>query len=58
MPPLPTFPAALIALAALAGCGTKTPLALPPPAQPAIAVPQTPVATTDSTNKAAAEPRR
>ncbi|MCK9387151.1 MAG: lipoprotein [Sulfuritalea sp.] len=57
---IPSFLAALIALSALAACGTKTPLSLPPQAQPATktAVPPAPTATAvDNTNKAA-EPRQ
>ncbi len=51
--------AALLAFAALTACGTKTPLTLPPPPQPAAsgtAVPA-PIASPAAGNKAA-EPRQ
>jgi len=56
---IPSFLAALIALSALAACGTKTPLSLPPQAQPAAktAAPPAPTPAVDNTNKAA-EPRQ
>jgi predicted small lipoprotein YifL len=49
----------LVALATLAACGTKTPLSMPPPAQPAAktAAPPAPTSAVDNTNKAA-EPRQ
>jgi len=57
---IPSFFAVLIALAALAACGTKTPLKLPPPAQPATkaAEPPAPAPAVDNSNKAAAEPKQ
>lgn len=48
--------AALLAVAALTACGTKTALTLP--AQPAKAVPPAPTPAVDNSNKAAAEPRQ
>ncbi|MDP2822137.1 MAG: lipoprotein [Sulfuritalea sp.] len=52
-----SFLAALVGLTALAGCGTKTALTLPPQAQPApSAVSPTPTSF-DHSNKAA-EPRQ
>jgi predicted small lipoprotein YifL len=47
------------ALAALAGCGTKTPLSMPPPAPPVTkaVVPATPAPQPDNSNKAA-DPRQ
>jgi len=56
---IPSFLAVLSTLASLAGCGTKTPLTLPPPAQAvakAAAVPA-PAPAVDHNNKAA-EPRQ
>ena len=53
---IPSFFAALIALTALAACGTKTPLSLPP--QPQAAVPPAPTPAADNSNKATAEPRQ
>ncbi len=47
------IPSFLAALAVLAACGTKTPLTLPPQAQPAPAA--TPGSAIDHSNKAAAE---
>jgi len=58
---IPSFFAVLITLSALAACGTKTPLSLPPLALPAAktAAPPAPTsAAVDNSNKAAAEPRQ
>ncbi|MDP2135748.1 MAG: lipoprotein [Sulfuritalea sp.] len=55
-----SFIAVLATLASLAGCGTKTPLTLPPPAQPAAKatpVAPAPAPAVDHNNKAA-EPRQ
>jgi len=59
MRPLPSLLAVLLALTALAACGTKTPLSLPPQAPPPAkaAVPPAPTPAVDNTNKAA-EPRQ
>lgn len=54
---IPPFLAALVALGTLAACGTKTPLTLPPPAQPESAKPE-PAAAADHSNKVGAEPRQ
>jgi predicted small lipoprotein YifL len=50
------FRVALLALATLAGCGTKTPLSMPPapPAAAKAAVPPAPTIVPDDSNKAAA----
>jgi len=51
---IPSFLAALAALTALAACGTKTPLSLPPQPAAKAATPQaTPAPATDNSNKAA-----
>ncbi|MDK9715312.1 MAG: lipoprotein [Sulfuritalea sp.] len=66
---IPSFLAALVALTALAACGTKTPLSLPPQPQTAAkaAVPPAPshegiplriTPAADNSNKAVAEPRQ
>jgi predicted small lipoprotein YifL len=57
---IPSFFAALVTLTALAACGTKTPLSLPPQPQAATqaATPSTSATAADDSNKAAAEPRR
>jgi predicted small lipoprotein YifL len=57
---LPSLSAMLFALAVVSGCGTKTPLSLPPPAQPATgaAVPPASPVAPDPADKAAAEARR
>jgi predicted small lipoprotein YifL len=57
---IPSFFAALVILTALAACGTKTPLSLPPQPQtaPKAATLYAPAPAADDSNKAAAEPRR
>jgi predicted small lipoprotein YifL len=50
---IPSFLAALIALTALAACGTKTPLSLPPQPAAKAAVPPAPTSAADNSNKAA-----
>jgi predicted small lipoprotein YifL len=58
---IPSFFAALVTLSALAACGTKTPLSLPPQPQTAskaATVVSTPVPAADDSNKATADPRR
>ncbi|MCX7145107.1 MAG: lipoprotein [Sulfuritalea sp.] len=57
---IPSFLAALVTLTALAACGTKTPLSLPPQPQPAAkaAIPPAPTSAADDSNKATAERRQ
>ncbi|MDK9702982.1 MAG: lipoprotein [Sulfuritalea sp.] len=55
---IPSFFVALVTLATLAACGTKTPLSLPPQAQPAAQSAVPPGPAVDNSNKAATEPRR
>ena len=58
MRPLPRL-AALLTLAALTGCGTRTPLTLPPQAQPAASGAAAPAPTSaPNTGNKAAEPRQ
>jgi len=56
------IPSLLAALALVAGCGTKTPLTLPPQTRPATVVPSAPAPVpapaVDHSNKAADEPRQ
>jgi predicted small lipoprotein YifL len=54
----PSFLAILTILASLNGCGTKTPLKLPPPATAKTAVPPAPTPAVDHNNKAATESRQ
>ncbi|MDP1610506.1 MAG: lipoprotein [Sulfuritalea sp.] len=54
---IPSFLAALLAATALAACGTKTPLTLPPSATTGAVAPA-PTPAVDHNNKATAEPRQ
>jgi predicted small lipoprotein YifL len=62
MRPIPSLLAALSCIAALAGCGTKTPLTLPPQPQPPAKAAALPVPSTVESPQAlalvTAEPRQ